>query len=228
MLCLFDIDGTLTWGGPAKEAFQIGLEVVFGTAGPIDDHDFSGKTDPQIARELMVRAGVAVSSFEEKAESLWEAYLHELERRIAGAPVTVLPGVSSLVQRLHESQGVCLALVTGNLERGAMLKLGSVGLEGFFPVGAYGSDHEERNRLPGVAMDRAARHFGRGFTGSDTVVIGDTPRDVECGRASGAATVAVATGRYSAAELRACNPDLVLEDFTDTEATVQGIRSLFP
>ena len=58
MLLLFDIDGTLTWGGPAKEAFQLALEAVFGTAGPIEDHDFSGKTDPQIARELMTRAGM--------------------------------------------------------------------------------------------------------------------------------------------------------------------------
>lgn len=227
MLCLFDIDGTLTWGGPAKEAFQEGLEEVFGTAGPIDNHDFSGKTDPQIARELMGRAGVDASTFEGSAEALWDAYLVRLEARIASAPVTVLPGAARLVRHLHEQDEVCLALVTGNLERGARLKLGSVGLERFFPVGAFGSDHEERNRLPGVAIERASLHFGRTFTGADAVVIGDTPRDVECGRAVGAVTVAVATGRYGADELRSCGPDLVLEDFRDTDATVREIRSLF-
>ena len=228
MLFLFDIDGTLTWGGPAKEAFQEGLVEVFGTAGPIEDHDFSGKTDPQIARELMVRAGVDSSTFERSAEALWEAYLVRLEARIAKAPVTVLPGAESLVRRLHETEEVCLALVTGNLEQGARLKLGSVGLENYFPVGAFGSDHEERNHLPGVAIERASRHFGRSFTGADAVVIGDTPRDVECGRAAGAVTVAVATGRYASEELRDAGPDLVLEDFRDTEATVREIRALFP
>ncbi|NNM31590.1 MAG: HAD hydrolase-like protein [Gemmatimonadetes bacterium] len=228
MLFLFDIDGTLTWGGPAKEAFQEGLEAVFGTAGPIDDHDFSGKTDPQIARELMARAGVDASTFEGSASALWDAYLDRLEARIAHAPVTVLPGAATLVRRLHERAEVCLALVTGNLERGARLKLGSVGLEGFFPVGAFGSDHEERNRLPGVAIERASLHFGRTFNGADAVVIGDTPRDVECGRAVGAVTVAVATGRYDAAALHACGPDLVLEDFRDTETTLREIRALFP
>lgn len=228
MLLLFDIDGTLTWGGPAKDAFQRGLEAVFGTAGPIDDHDFSGKTDPQIARELLERVGVGRVTFDGMADALWEAYLTELEVRIAHSPVTTLPGARELVEVLHDSEDACLALVTGNLERGARLKLGSVGLADFFPVGAFGSDHEERNLLPGVAMERAASHFGRDFAGRDTVVIGDTPRDIACGRAAGAATVAVATGRYRVAELEACGPDLLFEDFSDTVATVQDLRTLFP
>jgi len=228
VLLLFDIDGTLTWGGPAKEAFQLGLEAVFGTAGPIEDHDFSGKTDPQIARELMARVGVDDQTFEASADALWDAYLDELEARIAHTPVTALPGARRLVEVLHGRGEIFLGLVTGNLEGGARLKLGSVGLADFFPVGAFGSDHEERDLLPGVAIQRAAGHFGRPFPGSETVVIGDTPRDIACGRAVGAATVAVATGRYRLDELRACDPDLLLEDFTDTAATVQGLRRLLP
>lgn len=228
MLLLFDIDGTLTWGGPAKEAFQIGLEEVFGTAGPIEDHEFSGKTDPQIARELMLRAGFVGEEIDAGIEALWEAYLGELERRIVDQPVTVLPGVADLLSALDSRLDVFLGLVTGNVERGARLKLGSVGLTDFFPVGGFGSDHEARDRLPPVALQRASAHWGRTFSGADAVVIGDTPRDVTCGKAAGAATMAVATGRFSAAELRACGPDAVLEDLTDTEAVLRGLRSFFP
>ena len=228
MLLLFDIDGTLTWGGPAKEAFQIGLEEVFGTAGPIEDHEFSGKTDPQIARELMERAGFPRQEIEEGMDALWDAYLTELEQRIADQPVTVLPGVGDLLDALQSSIDVYLALVTGNVERGARLKLGSVGLADFFPVGGFGSDHEARDRLPPLALERASTHWGRSFGGADAVVIGDTPRDVACGKAVGAVTVAVATGRFSSAELRACGPDTVLEDLSDTAAVLRSLRSFFP
>jgi len=228
MLLLFDIDGTLTWGGPAKEAFQVGLESVFGTSGPIEDHEFSGKTDPQIARELMERAGLPREEIDAGIDALWDAYLVELERRIVDQPVTVLPGVAELLGVLDSSLDVFLGLVTGNVERGAHLKLGSAGLTDFFPVGGFGSDHAARDRLPPVALERASTHWGRSFSGADAVVIGDTPRDVACGKAVGAATVAVATGRFTAAELRACGPDTVLQDLSDTEGVLRDLRSFFP
>ncbi|MGI9626619.1 MAG: HAD family hydrolase [Longimicrobiales bacterium] len=228
MLFLFDIDGTLTRGGPAKDAFQLGLEEAFGTAGPIDDHDFSGKTDPQIVRELMTRAGKTPDEIEEHTETVWEVYLGELELRIADDPVTVLPGVRDLVEALDARSDVYLALVTGNLERGARLKLGSVGLADFFPVGGFGSDHEVRNELPPVALGRASDHWGRSFQGPEAVVIGDTPRDVGCGKAVGAVTVTVATGRFSMDELVRTEPDLALSDFADTDRTIDRVLALFP
>lgn len=228
MLLLFDIDGTLTWGGPAKEAFQLGLETVFGTSGPIEDHDFSGKTDPQIARELMSRAGIPPEDFEAGIAALWDAYLTELERRIADAPVRVLPGAADLVRTLHVRGEVCLGLVTGNLQRGALLKLGSVGLADFFPVGGFGSDHEHRDALPPVALRRAGLHWGREFAGRDAVIIGDTPRDIACGRAVGATTVAVATGRFDAETLRSFEPDVLLSDLSDTEGVLRTLSELIP
>ena len=228
MLLLFDIDGTLTRGGPAKEAFQLGLETVFGTAGPIDDLDFSGKTDPQIARELMTRTGMGGKELEAGLEALWTAYLEELARRLPAEPVEVLPGIGELIPQLHERDGVWLGLVTGNHERGARLKLGSAGLSDFFPVGGFGSDHEERGRLPVFAIDRAARHWSRPFEATETVVIGDTPRDVACGKAVGACTVAVATGRFSMSELALESPDLVLPDLRRPEETMDRIRELLP
>ena len=224
-LLLFDIDGTLTWGGPAKGAFQLALETVFGTAGPIDDHDFSGKTDPQIVRELMIRAGLSSEEVDAGFEPFRLQYLAEFERRIGGSPVKVLPGVLDLIPLLAELQGVALGLVTGNFERGAHLKLGSAGLSHFFPVGGFGSDHEVRNELPPVALQRAKAHWGRPFGGDDAVIIGDTPRDIACGKAVGALTVAVATGRFSEGELSASGADVVLSDLSETDRVVQCLTA---
>lgn len=223
MLILFDIDGTLTIGGPARAAFQLALEEVYGTAGPITNHDFSGKTDPLIMRELLTAGGRGARDIEAGLPRFWARYLAELEARIDGDPVTVLPGVPELIAALTAREDVFLALVTGNVEGGARLKLRSAGLSGHFPVGAFGSDHELRNELPPVALERASAHWGRAFRGSDAVVLGDTPRDVECGKAVGAGTVAVATGHVSAARLRATDADSVLDDLTDTGAVLEAL-----
>ena len=223
MLLLFDIDGTLTIGGPGKTAFGAALERTFGTAGPIANHDFSGKTDPLILRELLTAAGHAPHEIRAGLPRFWDIYLAELEARIAADPVTVLPGVRELIGALTTHDDVHLGLVTGNVRGGARVKLGSVGLWEDFPVGAFGCDHEVRDELPPVAMDRAAAHWGRPFPGEDTVVIGDTPRDVACGKAVGAATVAVTTGRFSAGALERAGADRVLPGFSDVNAALTAV-----
>ncbi len=221
-LLLFDIDGTLVAGGPAKAAFQVALMEAFGTTGPIESHPFAGKTDPQIARELMGRAGVSDPDIDRGLPVLYERYLRELEERLPARPVSVLPGIHELVSALAELEDVALGLVTGNIAGGARLKLRGPGLDHHFAVGAYGSDAEERNELPGVALGRARDRWGVEFARADVVVIGDTPRDVECGQAHGLTTVGVATGGYGAADLEAAGADHVLSDLSDT----RGVREL--
>lgn len=225
MLLLFDIDGTLTRGGPAVTAFRVALEHTYGTAGPVGDYDFAGKTDPRILRDLLGAAGLAPDEIDRGLPRFWGHYLAELEARIGADPVTVLPGVHTLIAELAARNDVFLGLVTGNVADGARLKLGSAGLWHHFPVGGFGSDHEVRNELPQVALDRASRHWGRAFNGRESVIIGDTPRDMECARAVGAATVAVTTGRFSSAELRAAGADSVLPDLSDTAATVEALTA---
>jgi phosphoglycolate phosphatase len=220
-LILFDIDGTLLSGGPAKEAFRLAMVEVFGTAGPIDRWEFSGKTDPQIARELLRAEGALDRDIDRGFPALWERYLSGLESRLPAVPTQPLPGAATLLDALRGEVEVALGLVTGNLVRGAELKLGAARLDGPFPVGGFGSDHEERNRLPGVAMDRAHRRWGRAFARDEVVVVGDTPRDVECGKAHGVKTVAVATGRFTADALEATGPDVTLEDLRDTEQVLR-------
>ena len=219
-LILFDIDGTLVRGGPAREAFGIALEASFGTKGAIDGHDFSGKTDPQIARELLLGGGLKPEEVEQGLARLWARYLAELEARLALAPMQVIPGVGRLLAALEEVPRAALGLVTGNIASGAQLKLGSAGLAKYFRVGGFGSDDEVRNRLPGIAIGRAGEAWGQEFRRTEVWVIGDTPLDVECGRHAGVRTLAVATGRHRLEELEACRPDAVVEDLSDTDGAL--------
>jgi phosphoglycolate phosphatase-like HAD superfamily hydrolase len=222
-LLLFDVDGTLVWGGPAKRAFELAMESVFGTAGPIRGHDFSGKTDPQIARELLRLEGLSDAEIDAGFERLWQAYLLELETRLSDQPMTILPGVRALLGHLEEMPDVALGLLTGNIIDGARLKLGSVGLGDYFKVGGYGSDSEVREDLPGVAIRRAARTWGTDFHPSSVVVVGDTPRDVACGKHGGTKTVAVATGRHDMESLEAVGPDRVLADLADLNGSLDAL-----
>lgn len=228
-LLLFDIDGTLVKGGPAKGAFECAMESVFGTAGPIVGHNFAGKTDAQIARELLRGAGFGDEEIDAGFDSLWDMYLAELENRLVGEPMSILPGVNDLLDYLQELPDVALGLLTGNIKRGAWLKLRSGGLTeyfslgGFGAVGGFGSDSEIREDLTAYAMGRATEELGTSFDPQEVVVIGDTPRDVACGRFGGTRTVAVATGRYDVEELSASGPDGVLVDFRDLQLSAEAL-----
>ena len=228
MLLLFDIDGTLTRGGPARKAFARALEDTYGTAGAIGGHDFSGKTDAQSVREILSAAGFGTEEIAAGLPGFLVRYLAGLKRRIGGEPTVALPGTHALIGALAARSDVFLGLVTGNVKGGARMKLGAVGLWDAFPVGGFGSDHEDRNKLPGFAMRRAAAHWGRAFRGEHVVVIGDTPRDIACGKAVGAATVGVTTGRFSRAELVAAGADRVLSGFGDPEHALAALLDLWP
>jgi phosphoglycolate phosphatase-like HAD superfamily hydrolase len=216
-LILFDIDGTLVRGGPAKDAFELAMVETFGTAGDTVGVSFAGKTDPQIARELLQGVGFAPEEIEAGFEGLWGRYLGHLESRLVERPMEVLPGVPDLLDALAPHADVGVGLLTGNIEGGARLKLDSARLWGRFQVGSYGSDHEERDSLPAIALQRAREVWGRDLPPGDAIVVGDTPRDVACGRHGGARTLAVATGTFGTDTLEATGADRVLADLTATD-----------
>ena len=224
-LILFDIDGTLlSAAGAAGPPFRAALEEVFGTSGPSHGYSFAGRTDPQIARELLELAGVSAAHVDSSLERVWELYLAGLERSLLDTRVRVLPGVHALLDRLQDETGGILGLLTGNLREGARLKLEAAGI-GFdrFAIGAFGSDHADRPELPAVAIRRAEDRFGHRFRGKSVVIIGDTPRDIACGEHLGVRTIAVATGSYPAEELESCGPDHLFETLEDTEAVLGAI-----
>ena len=224
-LILFDIDGTLlSAAGAAGPPFRAALESVYGTAGPMEGYSFAGRTDPQIARELLELAGVEAQLVEARIDRVWDLYLEGLRRSLDSAPIQVLPGVRPLVDALEAEPRAILGLLTGNVREGARLKLDAAGL-GFdrFLVGAFGSDHADRPELPAVAIRRAEERFGHRFNGKSVVIIGDTPRDSACGEHLGVRTIAVATGNYRPDELAACGPDHVFETLEDTAAVWEAM-----
>jgi phosphoglycolate phosphatase len=216
-LVLFDVDGTLlTASGAGRRALDQAMRDVYGTAGPIESYDFRGGTDPQIIRDLLERAGLDEAAIAAGEATVYRRYEALLETEIGdGRGVTVYPGVRELVETLAARADVVVGLLTGNIEAGARIKLRPTGLWPHFRLGAYGSDHADRTRLPRVAAERAERLVGRAFRGEDTVIIGDTPRDIGCARAFGAKAIAVATGWHTLEDLAAHQPDHAFRDFAD-------------
>ncbi len=228
-LVLFDIDGTILWSdGAGRRAMETALLDTFGRPGdPTLRYD--GKTDPQIVREAMVGQGIAEEEVQARLPHALARYVELLEREISAGESrpTVFPGIPALLDTLEARDDILLGLLTGNVSEGARIKLGAAGVDTTrFRVAAYGSDHHERGSLPEIAQQRGSDHIGRGIPGERVVIIGDTPADIACGQAIGARAIGVATGRYSAPELAACDPAAVFEDLCDTRAVVQAIDRL--
>jgi phosphoglycolate phosphatase-like HAD superfamily hydrolase len=223
-LVLFDIDGTLLSAGrAARESVLAALAEVYGwKSGNGHSHDFSGKTDPQIVREL-VEADVGRERCEALMERALARYLEEFARLLTPGAVVTKPGVPDLLARLAAQPRVTLGLLTGNLEQGARMKLEPPGLNPYFPFGAFGSDSADRYRLPAIALDRARQRTGRTHSGKSIVIVGDSVHDVLCGRALGVRAVAVATGPTPAARLAETGPDALLESFADVDAAAEAI-----
>jgi len=223
-LVLFDIDGTLiTDGGASRTAFRDALAALYGYNGDLSRYDFSGRTDPQITHMVLRDAGFSSSEVEAKLDLLWEIYLSGLQRNAVPGRIRALPGIPQLVDALEQHTDVILALLTGNIEGGARLKLGGVGLNDYFPFGAYGSDSADRTELPPIAVRRASEHAGIHISGADVVIIGDSIYDIRCGVPYEATTIAVASGKTPAETLRAENPRHFFESAEDLGAMMDAI-----
>lgn len=226
-LVLFDIDGTLVRSrGAGRTAIHQALLEEFGNAGPIEDMRFDGKTDPQIVTELLVAVGHPGAHDLACVRRVCDVYLRRLEFELTEGEGEVWPleGVPDLLDALERRNDAVLGLLTGNIERGAELKLRRAGLAwNRFRVGAFGSDAAARPDLPPVAVARAEPVMGRAPAGHDVVIIGDTPADMTCGRSVGARAIGVATGFYSREDLAASGAFRVLPDLADTDAVIEAI-----
>jgi phosphoglycolate phosphatase-like HAD superfamily hydrolase len=221
-LFLFDIDGTLIRvNGRGREAVNDALSSLTDQPISLDGVPFSGRTDPDIVEAVLAHNGLPTTA--SMVEDVISTYVETMRGLLRPVDVEVLPGVADLLAELHGRPEVQLGLVTGNVEPIAYEKLAVHGLDEYFPVGAFGSDHAERNRLPELATQRAADHTGHPFRAADhAVVIGDTAHDVECARAVGARAVAVCTGRYGREELSKHDPDLLLDSLQDPSAFLRS------
>lgn len=233
MLLLFDIDGTLLLraSDAHRDALYAALGEVHGVRDPgaIRAVDPSGRTDGEIARAILLAHGVSAERIDAGGaavrEAVCRAYAELCPEDLSAA---VAPGMTALLAELaarHEE--VRLALLTGNFEPVARLKLARAGLGRFFArgQGAFGSDGEDRAGLPAIARRRGGRD-GVSHPRERTVVIGDTPRDIACARADGVRCLAVATGRFSEAELAAA--DGVARDATALRPLLETALASLP
>ena len=225
---LFDIDGTiLRSGGVGRIAMERALTKVFGSPGS-SEYRYDGKTDRQIVRETMRLEGRSDEEIDAAMDQLLEQYVVGLHEEFASGKRTVqiFPGVLELLDALEQQSGVTVGLLTGNIVEGAKAKLGAAGIDfSRFKVNAFGSDHEERPELPGIAQLRARHLLGADIAGNRVVVIGDTPADIRCGEAIGARAIGVATGRYTVDELSEHGAYAVFETLADTNAVMERIMN---
>ena len=218
-LLLFDIDGTLiTSGGAGERALRIGFRERFGIDDDLRNVEIAGRTDSGIARAMLRTHGLAETP--ENIAAFVDSYLAQLAVQLPHTEGRLLPGVLPLLESLKTRADVVLALLTGNVARGAELKLTHYGVWTFFEFGAYADDHHDRNALGPFAQRRAAERHGIEFPAERTFVLGDTAHDFACARAIGAKAIAIATGKFTRAELAAHQPDFIFDDLTDLDAVL--------
>jgi phosphoglycolate phosphatase len=223
---LWDIDGTLIrGGGVGSDVINAAASVVLGK--PIDGQPvmMHGKTDPQILTEIFLAAEVADHAIAE----LLPAAVAEAERLLALAEADlrrrgqVIDGVVEVLARGAALPGVRQTLVTGNLAANAAVKLAAFDLTAYFDVeiGAYGTDHADRDELVPIALERVSALRGERYRPQEVWVIGDTPADLACARAAGVRCLLVATGQIPMSELSSLDADAVLADLTNTDQVMQ-------
>jgi phosphoglycolate phosphatase len=232
MLLLFDIDGTLVKGASREHAAALrkALENVHGI--DLDEirtgASVAGRTDGEIARMLLLEAGVSAERIDARAEDVQD----ECCRLYAGLcphdlSATVVKGIPSLLETLSTRDDVQLSLVTGNFQPIARIKLKAAGVGHWFAPdqGGFGSDSEDRSMRPPIARRRAGE--AAGFTTSwpreKTIVIGDTPRDIACAHADNVRCIAVTTGPHPAEDLS--EADYVASSTQELAATLEALAT---
>lgn len=214
-LFLFDLDGTLvSTGGAGLRALSKAFKEIYGINDAHLRINPAGKTDPAIFREVItVFLGRETTTLE--IETISDCYLGHLKEEMRGANPKILEGVFGFLEKVSAIKDIVIGLGTGNLEKGARLKLEPAGLNRFFPFGGFGSDHEERSEVLRWGHRRAQDRTRQEIAPASVFVIGDTPLDVAAAKQAGFCSVAVATGRSGRAELAAGQPDFLLSTLTD-------------
>jgi len=221
-LVLFDIDGTILHsGGAGENALRLALKDRFGRDDDLAKIEIAGKTDAAIARQIFAMQGIEPTP--ENLAQFFDGYLLHLEKLLPKTSGHLLPGILQLLEKLRARRDVALALLTGNLARGAELKLRHYGVWHFFEFGAFADDSHDRNELGRFACARARDAHGTEFSCDRIFVLGDTPHDIACGRAFGAKTIGIATGSYTREQLAKCAPDFLFDDLSDIDAVLAAL-----
>jgi phosphoglycolate phosphatase-like HAD superfamily hydrolase len=230
---LWDIDGTLirsTKAGSFKDYTIPMLEEVFGTAGRLPEMKVSGMTDLQIVGEALKHEGFTHDHIRERVHELRESYMKAMHKFTGNGEEVfeVLPGVREVLQAVADHPRYQSALLTGNIEPAAWLKMELLGLSEFFPLpGAFGDESHDRRDLPALAAARIREHLALDLAPEQFIVIGDTPNDIDCAKHFGARSFAVGTGRlYTAEDIHECKPDAFVSDLSDVNRVMETLAEL--
>jgi len=220
-LLLFDIDGTLLLtDGAGTRAANRAFQKLHGIHNAMSSINAAGKTDPLILEEIFNNE-LGRSYLEHEAQEIFKEYISFFEDEIKTSRIRIMPGIPDLLEALSRRNDITMGLATGNIEHSAWIKLRHSGLDAHFKTGGYGSDSASREHLIRTGIKRAEKLLSEISEYEKIFVIGDTPYDINHGKAAGAITVAVATGSYSMDELRDHKPDYIFKDFTDLESVVE-------
>lgn len=235
-ILLWDLDGTLVRGkryGTFKDYTIPMLEAVFGTAGSLGEMMVSGMTDLQIVEEALRCEGITREQISAKKDELKRCYMEQMKLAVgnpdlSGHIVEAIPGAVEALQAVEDHPRYQSAMLTGNIEPAAYLKVEITGLAEFFKLpGAFGDESFDRRDLPALAVQRINKQLGADLAPEQFIVIGDTPNDVACARHFGTRVVGVGTGRiHSFDELRACKPDALLPDLLDVDLFIRTLDAL--
>jgi phosphoglycolate phosphatase len=221
-LVLFDIDQTILHsGGAGEKALTLALRDRFGKEETLENIEIAGKTDVWIAHRIFEAHGIEAGP--ENVANFLEGYLAYLKTELGRHAGKLLPGFPEILYALEKLPHVAVGLLTGNLRRGAEIKLGHYGVLDHFSYGAFADDSPERNLLGPFARKRAGEAHGTEFAPKDIYVIGDTPHDIACAKAIEAHGVGVATGRYNRAALEGAGADFVFEDLSDVQGAIRTL-----
>ena len=232
-ILLWDIDGTLI-RSVRQDSFKDYtipmLEEVFGTAGRLREMQVSGMTDLQIVGEALRDEGITHEHIFARVHEVRERYMTAM-RTVTGNGnqfFQILPGVRETLTAVAEHPRYHSALMTGNIEPAAHLKMELVGLSEFFTLpGAFGDESHDRRDLPALAAERIRKHLQLDLEPEQFIVIGDTPNDIACAHHFGARALAVATSRmFNVKDLLACHPDALLPDFSDVGRSIETLSGL--
>ena len=224
-ILLFDIDGTLILsGGAGDRSLTKAFERLYGLQKAMEGIKPAGKTDPAIVREIFVRK-LNIEPTDEQIKEVLDVYAECLVDEVRNSKgYRVLPGVHELLEKLDGDQDFLLGLATGNIERGARIKLSRADLWRYFSFGGFGSDSEERDVIVRMAVERGLKLAD--YDPELVAVIGDTPRDIKAAHDAGVFAVGVATGPYSVDELYDSGAEIAFEDLSDLGDFYEKIETL--
>ena len=219
---LFDVDGTIIPTGSNQvhqQAFEHAIKEIYKIEIKYEIGRNAGRVDKQVLKLLLLEQKLSLNEIDSSLYKAIKAMEEYFTLNLDKVDIKLLPGVKELLVKLKE-KGCPVGLLTGNIEPIGWSKMEKLGIRDLFDFGAFGNLAERRVDLIDVAVKRAEDIFGKKFNKTDFVIIGDTPRDIECAKLGGIQCIAVATGNFSLEELKKCGADLVVKSLEDSQVVL--------